>query len=276
MATPAVDWSGSWDLKSLSEICDYLIVMGYNYYWSTSSIAGPVAPLAGENYNITRTVNTYLTAGVAPEKLLLGLPWYGYDWPVTGASRKSATTDTGTSRVFSAAEELATKHSKTYDELTSSAWVSYKSGTLWRQLWFDNNESLLAKYNFAASKNLGGIGIWALSYEGSYDEVWTTIKKVYSDDWESEEEPESTNIISISPNPVFGISEIKFSLLEKEKFSLKIYDTNGKERIVLADEEREAGVYTEEINPTNLHAGLYFCTLRTKMKICSRKIVILK
>jgi spore germination protein YaaH len=274
MATPAVDWSGSWDLKKLSEICDYLIVMGYNYYYGGSSTAGPVAPLAGENYNITRTVNTYLTAGVAPEKLLLGLPWYGYDWPVTGASRKSATTGTGTSRVYSAAETLATQYSKTLDELTSSAWVSYTSASLWRQLWYDDNESLTMKYDYAASENLAGIGIWALSYEGSHDEVWKTIRNVFSD--EPEEEPESTTIISISPNPVFGISEIKFSLLEKEKFSLKIYDTNGRERIVLVDEEREPGVYTEEFNRADIHAGLYFCTLKTKNKTITRKIVITK
>ncbi len=30
MATPAVDWSGAFDLVRLAEICDYLIVMGYD------------------------------------------------------------------------------------------------------------------------------------------------------------------------------------------------------------------------------------------------------
>jgi spore germination protein len=55
MAAPAVDWSGSWDLKTLSELCDYLIIMGYDYYWKGSTTAGPVAPLQGENYNVTRS-----------------------------------------------------------------------------------------------------------------------------------------------------------------------------------------------------------------------------
>jgi len=82
MAAPAVDWSGSWDLAALGQICDYLIIMGYDYYWSGSSTAGPVAPLAGESYNITRSITTYLSAGVPAKKLLLGVPWYGYDWPV--------------------------------------------------------------------------------------------------------------------------------------------------------------------------------------------------
>jgi len=37
MATPAVDWNGSWDLPALAGLCDYLIVMGYDYYWSGST-----------------------------------------------------------------------------------------------------------------------------------------------------------------------------------------------------------------------------------------------
>jgi spore germination protein YaaH len=271
MATPAVDWSGSWDLKKLSEICDYLIVMGYAYYYGGSSTAGPVAPLAGENYNITRTVNTYLTAGVAPEKLLLGLPWYGYDWPVTGASRKSPTTGAGTSRFYSAAETLATQYSKTFDELTSSAWVSYTSASLWRQLWYDDYESLLMKYNFAASKNLAGIGIWALSYEGTHNEIWSGIHDVYSP-----EEAEETAIIRIFPNPVTSTAEIDFSLIDREKVTLKILDINGREIITLADDERDAGFYSEDFNSATLKGGIYICTLKTKNKVVSRKIVIIK
>ena len=42
---PPVYWSDAFDLEVLSDLCDYLIIMGYNYFWSGSSIAGPVAPL---------------------------------------------------------------------------------------------------------------------------------------------------------------------------------------------------------------------------------------
>ena len=273
MATPAVDWSGSWDYKRLSEICDYLIIMGYNYYWSSSSTAGPVAPLAGETQNVSKSVNTYLTAGVAPGKLMLGVPWYGYDWPVVSNTRKATTTGTGTSRTYTAAQSLAAQHTRTFDVATSIPWLSYLSGSQWRQVWYDDSESLLMKYEFTVSKSLAGIGIWAISYEGSYDEVWTTIKTVFSDI--EPEVPESTTIISISPNPVPGTSEIKFSLLEKESFSLEIYDTNGRVRKVLADEERDAGVYYEELSTKGLNAGMYFCILKTGNKKISRKIIVI-
>lgn len=271
MATPAVDWSGSWDLQKLSDICDYLIIMGYNYYWSSSSTAGPVAPLAGETYSVSKSITTYLNAGVPPEKLMLGVPWYGYDWPVSSAVKKAATTGTGSSRTYSVSQAMAAQYSHTFDIATSTPWLSYKTGTLNRQMWYEDNKSLLMKYDYTASKELAGIGIWAVSYEGTYSEVWSAIKEVFYD-----AEPESTDITLISPNPVRGTSEISFSLLEKESVSLKIFDSGGRERLILVDEERDPGFYKENFSSEGLTAGIYFCTMKTRTKTIIRKIVIVR
>ncbi len=180
LATPAVDWSSAWDYPSLAGICDYLIIMGYNYYWSGSATAGPVAPLTGETQNVTRSIDTYLTAGVPPEKLLLGVPWYGYDWPVVSSERKAATTGTGTSRIYRAAAALAELHGREFDQPTGVPWVSYMAGADWRQLWYDDSTSLSLKYDLVKTKGLAGIGIWALSYEDSGTGMWGSIKSSYS------------------------------------------------------------------------------------------------
>ena len=271
LATPAVDWTGAWDFKKLSELCDYLIVMGYNYFWSGSSTAGPVAPLDREDYNVTRTVNTYLGAGVAPEKLFLGVPWYGYDWPVVSSVRKSNTTGTGTARTFSAAQKLSDNYFKTFDQVTKVPWVSYSVSSSWRQLWFDDNMSLSMKYNFAGSKNLAGIGIWALSYEGEYKDVWNTINHAFS-----ETTAEENRIVRIYPNPVDGVAEIQFTIAGKAEATLKIYDMLGKEKIVLFDGKLEAGFYTEEFNSALYGQGIYLCVLRTGKKTSTRKIIVIK
>jgi GH18 family chitinase len=271
MDTPAVDWSGAWDLKKLSELCDYLIVMGYNYYWSGSSTAGPVAPLDGESYNVTKTVITYLNAGVAPEKLLLGVPWYGYDWPVVSSDRKSTTTGTGTARTFSEAQEIANTYLKTFDQSTKTPWVSYPTPSTLRQLWFEDNMSLLMKYNLTNSKNLAGIGIWALSYEGAYKEVWSTINNAFY-----ESLSESNQIIKIYPNPVYGTAEIQFSIVNKTDVSLKIFDMIGKEIIVLFNGKLEAGFHTEIFNSVPLAGGIYLCVLRTGKESSTSKIIVIK
>ena len=88
MATPAVDWSNAWDYNALAELADGLFIMGYNYFYSGSSTAGPVSPLGGYYYDLDYTVQDYIdkTNGQL-DKLILGLPYYGYDWPVENSNR---------------------------------------------------------------------------------------------------------------------------------------------------------------------------------------------
>jgi spore germination protein YaaH len=272
MATPAVDWNGSWDLKALSEICDYLIVMGYDYYWSSSSTAGPVAPLETESYNVTRTINTYLAAGVKPEKLMLGVPWYGYDWPVADNARKSIATGTATARIYTAAKQLANTNGYFFDQLTKVPWVRYTSSSAWRQLWYDDTLSLSMKYDLVNAKNLGGIGIWALSYEGGSAEIWRSIKNDFSP-------PDTTRMktgINIYPNPVSGISKIEFYLNSKQAVTLTIFDQLGKVIKVLVNEELDSGFQSIEFNSSGWGQGLYLCVLRTKNAKNTKAIIILR
>ena len=271
MASPAVDWAGSWDLKTLSELCDYLIVMGYDYYWSGSSTAGPVAPLEGENYNVSKTVYNYINSGVSPRKLLLGVPWYGYDWPVVNNSRKATATGAAAARIYAAANQLADSYGKIFDQTTKVQWVSYLNSSLWRQLWFDDTLSLSMKYNLVNAQNLGGIAIWALSYEGGYKDIWEKIISAFP------AKDESVNkIINIYPNPVSGISRIDFFLINKEYVTLKVFDLLGKERMVLINGELAAGFHSEEFSPDGYGTGIYFCVLTNENSKSTWKIVVIK
>jgi spore germination protein YaaH len=260
LATPAVNWSDGWDLGALAGICDYIIMMGYNYYWSGSSTAGPVAPLSGETYNITKSIeDDYLAAGVPHNKLLLGVPWYGYDWPVVSSTRKATTTGTGTSRTYYSSLLLAETYGKTFDEITGVPWLSYLSSSQWRQLWFDDSLSLALKNDLVKSKGLAGIGIWALSYESGREELWNGIKAAFT----VAEKPATSTIIKIVPNPVRNESVIDYSISERCHVTLKIYDTGGRLLLSLVDRTMETGLYTEPINAGSLASGIYICVLRT-------------
>lgn len=271
MATPAVDWNGSWDLKSLSQLCDYLIVMGYDYYWRGSSTAGPVAPLAGETYNVTRTINNYLSNAVQPEKLLLGVPWYGYDWPVINSSKKAKATGNAAARIFTAAEQLAETYGKLFDQVAKVPWVSYNSPSTWRQLWFDDTTSLGLKYNLVNSKNLGGIGIWALTYEEGRSEMWEKINSAFSP-----VNAEKNKIINVYPNPVSGISRIDFFLINKEHVTFRIYDYLGRVRMIKDEGKLDAGLHNTEFSAMGFVAGLYLFVMQTETSTCTRRIVVTK
>lgn len=268
LATPAVNWSDGWDLAALAGICDYLIMMGYNYYWSGSSTAGPVAPVSGENYNITRSLNEdYINDGVPPGKLLLGVPWYGYDWPVTGSDRKAATTGTGTSRLYNSALNLAASHTVNFDQTTGVPWISYQSSGQWRQMWYDDSLSLQMKNNLAMGLNLAGIGIWALSYEAGRDELWNGLKAAITGTTSSDDgtvSQQEDQIITVTPSPVSNMAVIDYTILRRSRVILQIYGSDGRLVSTLADRIMEPEHYREQLNVGNYAPGIYFCLLQTE------------
>jgi cellulose synthase/poly-beta-1,6-N-acetylglucosamine synthase-like glycosyltransferase/spore germination protein YaaH/peptidoglycan/xylan/chitin deacetylase (PgdA/CDA1 family) len=73
VALPAADWS--YDYKYLATQADAIIVMKYDFHWP-SSAPGPIAPQDWFVKNIENMVKL-----VPPEKIVMGIANYGYDWP---------------------------------------------------------------------------------------------------------------------------------------------------------------------------------------------------
>ncbi len=282
MATPAVDWSGAWDFPQLSQICDYLIVMGYDYYYSGSSTAGPNAPLEGENYNVTRTVNTYLNAGVPSGKLLLGVPWFGFDWPVTSSARKAPTTGAGSSRTYVVAEQMAATASKVFDDLTKTPWFAYLSGSAWRQVWYDDSLSLALKYELVNTRSLGGIGIWALGYDGARKPIWYGMRAAFAPAGVVARQPEATPVEFVLeqnwPNPfnpktTIGIRQ---QAVGNRRVKLTVYDLLGREMAVLVDERKEPGRYEVQWDGSRCASGMYVYRLIAGDHVDSKTMMLLK
>ncbi len=269
LATPAVNWSDGWDLGALAGICDYLIMMGYNYYWSGSTTAGPVAPLDGENYDVTRSIQEdYLDEGVPPSRLLLGVPWYGYDWPVSSSARKATTTGTGVSKTYITTVQMALIHGKTFDSEPSVPWTSYQEGAQWRQMWFEDSLSLLRKANHAKKKSLAGVGIWALSYESGRSEIWNGLKAVIAGTVSSDGNPAlpgtgGSEILSLVPNPVSDKALVSFFIARQGRMTLSILDQGGRLVSILEEGTVPPGILAHTVDAEGLAPGIYFCVLTT-------------
>ncbi len=181
--TPAVDWSGAFDYDQLALNCDGLFIMGYDYYWSGSSTAGPCAPLAGSarwgTYSVTWTVNDYLTYGGAANasKFILGVPYYGYQWPTSSATVPSATTGNGTSKTYDAAGASAVTYGRQWDSYGSVPYYVNSSGPY--QCFYDDAQSLGLKWDLVNSQGLGGTGIWALNYDTSNASLWDALSSKF-------------------------------------------------------------------------------------------------
>ena len=80
IASPAVNWSGTFDIPALNQNIDFFMVMAYDYYWNASSQAGPVSPIFSMtsyyDYSFSKTISYYQAQGVENDKLILGVPYY--------------------------------------------------------------------------------------------------------------------------------------------------------------------------------------------------------
>ena len=180
-AGPAVNWGGYWDLDGLVQSCDQVFIMGYSFWGSWSSTAGPNAPLTGFTHNITSVItNDYGTPiSKYPEKVILGVPYYGHGWKtLTGNAYSTVDEDDGGyqgSTFYENDADKADTYGIIWDSKSQTSWFRWQEGTQWNQIWFDDIQSLGKKYDLAIAKNLGGVGMWALGYDGDKQDLWNLI-----------------------------------------------------------------------------------------------------
>ncbi len=90
------------NLAAVSRYVNYIDLMTYDYNGPWNNYTGFVAPLYKTKYdpystlNIDYTVESYIASGVSPEKILLGIPFYGYGWTVTANTNPEGQFDMGT------------------------------------------------------------------------------------------------------------------------------------------------------------------------------------
>lgn len=180
-AGPAVNWGG-WKLAGLADACDYIFIMGYAFYGGWSGTSGPGAPLSGGSYNITNTVEVQYKqiTDSQPQKLILGLPYYGSRWQTEDGSAYSGTIQFIGATFFTTEMKEAINYGIQWDSRSQTPWYFYRIGTDWYQVWFDTDSSLDLKYELADSKNYRGVGMWALGYDDDRSELWNELRKRYA------------------------------------------------------------------------------------------------
>lgn len=177
-AAPPINWSG-WKFDGLAAACDYIFIMGYAFWGSWSSTTGPGSPLTGWTYNITNTVTNQFA--IVPQnqkhKLILGVPYYGLRWKTQTANPQSSTISyIGSTRFRNDYFDVQT-HGLLWHSTSQTPWYRYQQNNEWYQVWFDNDSSLGLKYQLATDNGFGGVGMWALGYDGSLPQLWDELRR---------------------------------------------------------------------------------------------------
>lgn len=174
---------------AVGEIADTVVLMAYDFHYNGSTVSGPVAPLGGAKikwgYDVIESVKL-ATQVIPSEKILLGIPLYGYEWetlsydpesPVIPGTGKTATAV----RVQELVENCANCKIER-DEMTGSPYLILppNEDSAIQQIYFEDSISIQRKLNLAQEYNLGGVALWAIGYENEpLLQSLTTYKKDY-------------------------------------------------------------------------------------------------
>lgn len=158
------------DYARLGQAADYVLVMTYEWGYTY----GPpmaVAPLP----NVRRVVDYALTE-IPADKITMGIPNYGYDWPLPYIQGHTKAQSLSNQR----AVELARLHGAeiSYDETAQAPWFRYRdeNGRL-HEVWFEDARSMEAKLRLAAEYRLPGVGYWNL--DRPFPQNWLVLNALF-------------------------------------------------------------------------------------------------
>ncbi len=158
------------DYRALGQAADFVLLMTYEWGYTY----GPpmaVAPLP----NVRRVVEYALTE-IPAGKIYLGVPNYGYDWPLPYRQGNKATSISNQYAV-----ELARKHYAAirYDENAQSPWFRYvDQGGVEHEVWFEDARSIRAKLALTQEYGLYGAGYWNLMRP--FPQNWLVLNALYN------------------------------------------------------------------------------------------------
>ncbi|MDD4335334.1 MAG: glycosyl hydrolase family 18 protein [Desulfotomaculaceae bacterium] len=161
LVDPPADIAQIYDYQAICGLADRAVLMAYDYH-RKGTLPGPVAPLPWVEDNIRAA----LAAGFLPQRLSLGIPSYGYDWPENGTECDIATMK----NVSDLMEERGLSASWNDDAKTPCLVCGN------REIWFENDRSIEGKTNLIKKYRLVGSSMWRLGYDNS--SFWHVIGKL--------------------------------------------------------------------------------------------------
>ncbi len=151
--TPSDTWDGGYDFAAIGSAVDRVDLMAYDYSYP----GGPAGPLAPVPW--VESALRYAVAYIPVDKILLGIPAYGYDWYGT---------QTGQLTLPQTDQELGRLHIvPRWDQVSSSPWYAYTDPRGARhEVHYENARSLAPLLRLAQRYDVHGVSLW---YIGSED-----------------------------------------------------------------------------------------------------------
>ena len=162
MDDPGDDWSWPYDYAAIGASADFIQVMTYDEHVPGQ---GP-GPVAGIDW--MQATLDYAISQIPHDKVLSGLPAYGYDFDVTH--------NTGVQVNWKDTQALiaATQAVPQWQASTESEHFDYTAadGSM-HQVWYETPQGIQDKTRIVVDLNLAGVSMWALGFED--DQFWAAV-----------------------------------------------------------------------------------------------------
>lgn len=126
-------------------------------------------------FDKVRQVVDFAVTAISPEKIMLGIPNYGYDWPqpfVKGESKAESIWNIEAVRI--AARNNAVIQ---FDPVAVSPHFNYTADGVEHEVWFEDVRSLQAKYSLVEEYGLRGCFVWQIMRW--YRAAWILLDDMY-------------------------------------------------------------------------------------------------
>lgn len=142
---PSDGWTGAYNYRALGRYADLVMVMAYDEHYAGSN-AGPIA---GTTW--VESVVHYSVGTIPPQKLVLGVPLYGYDWGTGTAQGLS----------YQGYSQIAISHGQS----PSAPALSYWANGVLHTAYYEGLQAFESKVHVAIDYSLRGIALWRLGLE---------------------------------------------------------------------------------------------------------------
>jgi cellulose synthase/poly-beta-1,6-N-acetylglucosamine synthase-like glycosyltransferase/spore germination protein YaaH/peptidoglycan/xylan/chitin deacetylase (PgdA/CDA1 family) len=199
VALPAADWD--YDYKYIASQADAIIVMNYDFHYPTSS-PGPIAPQDWFVRNIDNILKI-----VPPDKVVMGIANYGYDWPAKSKSNahpigQAVTFQQG---IITAVESQADVG---FDPDSLNPNYSYEDeNNLVHSVWMLDGVTAYNELRAAERAGVRGTAVWRLGMEDpSLWYIWDTTRPGAADRAKLEELPPGYDLILEGDGDIWKIT----------------------------------------------------------------------
>ena len=142
------------DYRALGEAANGVLLMTYEWGYTY----GP--PMAVAPLNMVRRVVEYAVSAIPVEKISLGIPNYGYEWPIPYV--RGTTKAQSISNREAVARAIDHGVPIRFDETAWSPYLRYWQYGIQHEIWFEDVRSIQGKFDLIREYGLLGAGYWQL------------------------------------------------------------------------------------------------------------------